>query len=203
MTAEEFVRLVGPRLVHITPTRNLVGIEAIGLLPAAMLAERAGVHAEDIILRQDRRLLDLPSGAAQLNHQRPLRMGLNKAVEFLEGHTPESWAAQLDKRIFFWPSEKGASFAKSLSSDAIALAIDARSFFEAFIDHIYLSPINSGNADRRPARRGDWIYVPTRNGVETFRENRRRRGLVKNRDSVAEISLTSHIPIATLRTLTV
>lgn len=202
MTAEEFVRLVGPTLVHITPASNLAGIQTDGLLPAATLAARAGVPADDILLRADRRLLRSPAGTAQLNHQRPLRMGLNKAADFLDGHTPQSWAAQLDRRIFLWPARKGAAFAASLAQQTAVLTLDARRLFDALAGYIDLSPINSGNAQRRPARRGDWLYVPALSNVEAFRENRRARGLVRTRDSVTEVSLTAPLPAAILRALT-
>ena len=198
MNAAAFRKLVGPTLIHVTRTQNAAGIMCQGLLCASELARQAGVDERDILLRRDRRMLATQNGVAQLNHQLPLRLGLNKAAQFLDGHSLESWAAQLDRRIFFWPSRKGTAFAASLGEKSLVLTLDAEAFFEALSESIYLSPINSGNADRRPAWRGDWIYVPASAGVEAFRENRVRRGLVKSRDAVSEISITCPLPIDVL-----
>lgn len=194
MTADDFVRLAGGHLLHITPARNAAGITSRGLICAADLA---GANPERILLRTSALEVVSPQGRATLTHQRPLRMGRGKP--FLDGHTLRSWAAQLDRRIFFWPHRKGEAFARSLSQRISVLRFDAYRLFETCAAHLFLSPINSGNAARRPARRGDWIYTPATASVEAFRENRRKRGLTRSRDSLTEVSLTCPLPPNLLR----
>ncbi|MEM9968558.1 MAG: hypothetical protein AAF755_10700 [Pseudomonadota bacterium] len=194
MKRKEFVDLVGERLTHVTPARNRAGIAARGLMSAASLAQASGVAPGRIILRSDRRALSLPEGEAVLTHQRPLLQGAATAQRFLDAHTLESWAAQLDQRIFLWPKRKGRAFEKSFGQAVHVLSLCAGALFDACADHVFLSPINSGNATRRPARRGDWLYVPATAPVSAFKDNRRRRGLTRQRDTVAEVSLTCALP---------
>jgi len=201
MTPQAFVKLVGPQLLHVTPHANAASIAARGLLSAADLARDAGVNPDDLVLRKERRVLANDAGTVQLNHQLPLLSGQNSAVDFLDGHTLESWAAQLDGRIFFWPTRKGNAFAGSIKEETARYTLDSAAFFEAFAPRISLSPINSGNATRRPAKRGNWLYVPATAPVRTFRENRSRRGLIKGRDTVAEVSLSCPLPPDVLATL--
>lgn len=201
MTPDAFVALVGPEILHITPATNASGIERDGLMPAAALARRAGMSADGILLRNAPVQLGAHDTGAILTHQRPLLMGRKQEKRFLDGHTLKSWAAQLDHRIFFFPARSGAAFARAAKGEPITLRLDARSLFERYKDHLFLAPINSGNAARKPARRGDWLYVSANASVETFRGNRMRRGLVQGRDRVAEISLTCPLPAPELKAL--
>ena len=202
MDRARFAECVGGALLHITPAANLPGIRAAGLRRAESLIAAAGLAPGAHRLRAGPVRLETAQGPATLTHQRPLRAGRGK--DFLDGHTLESWAGVLDARLFFWPAARGAAFARSLP-DAAVIRLDARAFHDAFAPDIWLSPINSGNATRRPARRGDWLYVPVSAGDAAFRRNRAApgRGGTRSRDSIAEISLRQDIPadlLATLRT---
>lgn len=192
MNRDEFSTLVGGTLSHFTPAPNLRGITALGLMPPATAAERAGKDPSSLVLRKDPLLLTSQDHTIRLNHQMPLRAGAN--ATFLEGHTLSSWAAQLDRRLFFWPARGGAAFCGSLPDGTHRLDFDARRMFDAFADHLWLSPINSGNATRRPALRGDWLYVSARSPAHALRHNRKTRGLIKGTDTVVEVSLTCSIP---------
>ncbi|MBY5932782.1 hypothetical protein KUV51_07205 [Tateyamaria omphalii] len=189
-----FVNAVGGKLAHVTASTNLPSIKATGLLPASNLATAAGIPHANIALRNHR----MQVGPATLNHQKPILHGLRAAHRVLDGHTPESWAHQLDQRVFLWPERKGHAFAASIKRDLdiTILWLDATKLAEALHDHIDLSPINSGNFTQggAHARRGDWLYVPLTAGLDTFRQNRSKRGLKHTPDSVTEISL--RCPIA-------
>ena len=187
--AAAFARAVGGRLIHVTAAANLPRIRAEGLRPAADLAAAAGTDPATIALRAAP--VALPG--ALLNHQRPLAMGRGKP--FLDPPlTLVDWAALLDARVFLWPARRGAAFAASLADrDAAALTLDPARIFAALGDRLWLSPINSGDASRRPARRGPWLWVPAADHP-TFAANRMRRGLAARPDRVAEVSVTGHIP---------
>ncbi|REC56653.1 hypothetical protein DRV84_09020 [Rhodosalinus sediminis] len=202
MDRARFAECVGGALLHVTPEVNLPGIRAAGLRRAESLIAAAGLSPGAHRLRAGPVRLETAQGPATLTHQRPLRAGRGK--DFLDGHTLESWAAVLDARLFFWPAARGAAFARSLP-DAAVIRLDAGAFHDAFAPDIWLSPINSGNATRRPARRGDWLYVSVSAGEAAFRHNRAApgRGGTRSRETVAEISLRRDIPadlLATLRT---
>lgn len=195
MKAAEFARRVGDYLVHVTLAENLAGIERYGLLRPLRLAEMCGVPADKIALRDEAVALRADSFSARLNHQKPLLAGRNQVSTFLDEHTLESWAQQLDERVFFWPQRRGAAFAASLKDRGAqaVLAFDSRRFFETFSGRIDLAPINTGSAMRRASLRGDWIYVPARDGWDTFAKNRMSRGLTASRDSVVELSLRDDV----------
>lgn len=202
MNAAEFAKLVGPHLLHVTPKSNEAGIRKAGLLPAADLARQAGKDPATLILRKERRRLETPHGPVELNHQLPLLAGSAHVDSFLDGFTLESWAAQLDERVFLWPTRREEAFADSIEGEVAVFTLDSIGFFEAFGPQISLSPINSGHARRRPAKRGSWLYVPASAPVRTLRENRSRRGLIVGRDTVVEVSVTCPISAETLADLT-
>lgn len=197
--ADTLVSLAGPTLLHVTARGNAASIREHGLKPAAQLAREAGIDPGTILLRQER----TRCGAALLNHQRPLRMGYNQAARALDGHGLESWAQQLDNRVFFWPAHQISAFHASIKRDVETevLTLDTRAFARALSDRTFLSPINSGAFLRRAAHRGDWLYVPLDDGPVAFRENRRRRSLVRTPDTLREVSVTGAISATDLATL--
>jgi hypothetical protein len=187
--AGAFARAVGGRLIHVTAAANLPRIRAEGLRPAAALAAAAGLDPAAIALRAAPHALP----GALLNHQRPLLMGRGKP--FLDPPlTLADWAVLLDGRVFLWPARGGAAFAASLADrDAAILTLDPARLFAAIGGRLWLSPINSGDASRRPARRGPWLWVPA-GDLAGFAANRMRRGLAARPDRVAEVSVAGHIP---------
>ncbi|KIN72834.1 DUF7002 family protein [Sulfitobacter guttiformis] len=200
MKREAFIKLCGETLYHVSAATNENQIAARGLMSAAALAAQADIEPADIALRKHRIIID---GTATLNHQLPLLKGRARTASFLEGHSLKTWAMQLDQRVFLGTATKLDALKGSFELPTTVFALDSGLVFDAFVDDLYLSPINSGNADRLPALRGDWIYVPARSSVQDFRTNRQKRGLVKNRDTVREISLTCAIPPEVLKSLRV
>lgn len=200
LTANEmeecFVALVGERILHRTMVENCAGILSNGLIRPDQLAALAGVPANSLALREDRVQLTVPGFCARLNHQRPLLAGRNVQSDFLDGHTIRSWAENLDGRLFFWPEKGGDAFGNSLNADgeSFDFVLKSRAFFRRFGSLIDLSPINSGNARRKPARRGDWLYVNA-NDAAAFRYNRRDITGKQSSDQVCEISLRADIAV--------
>jgi hypothetical protein len=204
--AADFAEAVGGSLAHVTAASNLPGIKSEGLRSARDLAEAAGVALSDLELRSNR----LAVGKALLNHQKPFRAGLRAASNVLDGHTPKTWSAQLDQRIFFWPDGAQDRFQASIDADVptTVIRIDALAFAEAVEDHIDLCALNSGSfrqisADpaRKTGVRGDWIYRPLSEGIGAFRSYRRNKGLVKSLDCIREVSLRCPLPPGVLDAL--
>ena len=204
VTRCEFARLVGDTIAHHTYAGNMPSIEVNGLMPAAALAATAGLAPDDLALRSKNARFAFQSWKVQLNHQKPLLAG--RQQEFLDGYDLGGWARQLDARIFFLPKARRSAdpaFVASLGANVVSLELSSLAFFDALAPDIWLSPINSGNATRRPARRGDWLYVSVAETPDAFRMNRVRRNLVKSRDSVEEISICRCIPAVMLEQLRV
>jgi hypothetical protein len=201
------LRALGPRLLHVTARSNAESIERLGLWPPATLAERAGVDPASIVLRRERVQLSLPDGTARLNHQRPILHGLEAANRIVDNHDARTWAMQLDRRVFFWPERPGDRFLESISRDVdvAVLVFDTARFLAMVGARSDLSPINSGNFTRGGARavRGDWLYVPVAEGLGAFRDNRRKRGLVRAPDAIREVSVRGGIDAETLNHLRV
>lgn len=196
MTARaDFVRAVGPRVLHCTARSNLAGLYLNGLMPPYMLAHRAGRDPATLALRRNRVMLNLPdSTTARLNHQLPIVHGLAAANRIIDDHDAASWARKLDERVFFWPEHRGRRFVQSIKRDADTALVwfDSGGLFDVFGPHVWLSPINSGNFRQggARARRGDWLYCRATDGIAKFRQNRRNRGLIVGTDKVAEVSIT-------------
>ncbi|MEL7213357.1 MAG: hypothetical protein AAGK92_11890 [Pseudomonadota bacterium] len=205
MNVDALIRAIGPRVAHCTASENIRSIGIHGLQSAADLATRLQHPASTIALRNDRLRLVQDGQTARLNHQRPILYGLEAANRIVEGHDAQSWAEQLDRRIFFWPERRGKAFMASVERDLATTIIwlDTRGLIERYANHLWLSPINSGNFTQGGAHaiRGDWLYVPVTAGIEAFRENRRKRGLKGTKDSIVEISLTCPLPAAELKAL--
>lgn len=194
---DRLIAHVGDRLVHVTAASNVASIQRHGLLPAAEIARRAGTAPARLALREARERVRFGAEIAVLNHQLPILHGRKAAERMLDGHTPESWAAALDERVFFSTDKRNADFARSIAADLeiATLHVATRPLFERLGHRLDLSPLNSGNFKQGGANaaRGDWIYVPWTDGFDAFRRNRRDRGLVSSMDPVREISLVGAI----------
>ena len=187
---------LGRRVAHVNAAANLPGIATHGLMPAAELARLSGRAPADIALRPERTALRYGASGhtARLNHQKPILHGLAAANRGVEGHDAASWAEVLDARVFFWPERHlRGPFLASVQRDleTAVIWLDTEAMLDRAGDRLDLSPINSGNFTQggAHARRGNWLFVPARAGLEAFRRNRQARGLVRAPDAVKEISL--------------
>lgn len=193
---EDLLSRIGPKITHCTAAQNVPYIQAHGLHSAAHLARLANIDPQSLLLRNERPLLDQGKFKARLNDQKPLLAGAKSAATTLNGHTLKSWAAQLDERIFFWPGHADDAFAKSVDNTVQlkTLVLETAGFLDLLGDHLYICPINSGAFVRKPAKRGNWIYVPARSGWQAYRQNRTEKGLIKSFDTkIKELSLTCSI----------
>jgi len=126
-----FVALVGDVLTHVTLAANEPSIRELGLLPPEDLARRCGTRPQDIALRDTPMILRWGDVTAQLNNQSPLLADKTQETRFLDGHRLESWAAHLDRRVFFWPPEKDDAFTSSLGKigPCVRFRFGARALF--------------------------------------------------------------------------
>lgn len=186
MSEADFLALTGPVLWHLTPAANLPGIRVHGLLSPASLMALAEEDPAPLRLRPAPVRLRIGRERALLGDRAKLLEGAG--AEFLDGHTLESWAAQLDRRVFFWPDPRSEGLAADRLADQVAIAVDAARLFRVLGAMVDLAPINTGAAVIRPVRRGDWIYTPAAEAARLPRA-RVERGLVKTPDQAVEVSL--------------
>jgi hypothetical protein len=147
---------------HMAEAANWPAIQRDGLHSASTLLDRAGIRGEDRERLEKRQRLthtELPNGV-QLRDQRPMPPAALTAC--LIGLVPSEWYALINARVFFWldPARLNRQRTACASRQQVVLTVDARRLVAAYAERITVTPINSGNARRRPARRGTATFVP-------------------------------------------
>jgi hypothetical protein len=92
--------------------------------------------------------------------------------------TPADWYALLNEFVFFWidPSRLERKRRACGERPQVLLTFDAVSLLEQFGAAAIVSPINSGNARRRPAPRGRRTLMPYETWLEVgWRVRKRHR----------------------------
>ncbi|MBA3825226.1 MAG: hypothetical protein H0X24_15175 [Ktedonobacterales bacterium] len=153
--------LIPSHVYHMAEAANWPAIQRDGLYSASALLDRAGLvgPARAGWERCQRLVLTtLPTGA-QLRDQRPMPpAALEKC---LVGLTPDEWYALLNARIFFWldPERLNRHRRACEPSAQVVMTLDAERLLAAYGERTALSPINTGNARRLPAKRGAATFV--------------------------------------------
>ncbi len=154
---------------HMADESNWSSIEQRGLLSASELIRASGIdESAGLLLERTQRMthVDLPSGA-RLRDQRPMApSALEVCLIDLE---PADWYALINGRVFFWldPARLNRQRAACKSRAQIVLSISTARLIEAYCDRIAVTPINTGNARRNPARRGAATFVPYTTWIES------------------------------------
>jgi hypothetical protein len=150
-------------LYHLAEADNLPSILKHGLLSTERLLELIGIEEMErtAFLRQLRMgSLRLADGVT-IRDQCPMPpSALAAALD--DGLQPGDWYALLNGFVFLWPDRDRMERQRRACRDRpqIALTFDAVALFDRFAAESFLSPINSGNARRKPARRGRSTLVP-------------------------------------------
>jgi hypothetical protein len=158
------------RVYHMTEAPNWTSIREHGLLSTSRLLTLCGIEGAeryDLERRQRLQTHRLPNGAV-IRNQVPLPpQALARCLA--NGMSPEEWYAELNRRVFFWLDQSRLNRQRRacISSPQIVLSIDADRLMESYAAQISLTPFNTGNARRKPARRGRETFVP----LEKWRES--------------------------------
>ncbi len=147
---------------HMAEVTNWAAIQRDGLHPASTLLEISGVtEYERENLNKSQRLahIELPDGV-EIRDQRPMPPKALQAC--LIGMTPGEWYALINEHVFFWldPERLNRHRAACNARPQIVATVDADRLIHAYADKVELTPINTGNARRKPARRGAATFVP-------------------------------------------
>jgi hypothetical protein len=147
---------------HLAEASNWLSIQRHGLLSASNLLDLAGIpriHRKRLEWRQRLQHIELPNGV-QIRDQRPMPpTGLETC---LVGMTPAEWYRLINARVFFWldPGRLNRQRAACEPRPQVVLTVDTASLVARYSRHLEVTPINTGNARRRPARRGAATFVP-------------------------------------------
>jgi hypothetical protein len=159
-----------PRHVyHLAEEANWPSIRRLGLLPATELIARAGLSGADRDRLERSQRADhtiLPDGVA-IRDQRPMPATALRTC--LVGMDPAEWYALINARVFFWldADRLNRQRAACNARPQVALTVDAVGLVRDYGHVAAVSPITSGNARRRPARRGLATFVPYASWVES------------------------------------
>lgn len=94
------------------------------------------------------------------------------------GLEPADWYALLNSFVFLWPDRERMDRQRRAcgSRPQVVLTFDSAALLDHFQAEAFVSPINSGNARRKAARRGRDTFVPytawLRQGWRTGRSGR-------------------------------
>lgn len=150
------------RIYHLAEASNWPFIQRDGLLSASRLLHASGlIGADRDRLERAQRLTHtaLPSGVC-LRDQLPMpSAALDRC---LCGMSPADWYTMVNSRVFFWldPDRLNRQKAASKSRPQVVLVVDTAALIAAHEERIAVTPINTGNARRKAARRGTATFVP-------------------------------------------
>jgi len=159
-----------PQVVyHLAEAANWPSIQRDGLLPASLLLQRFvrdDAKRAALQQRQRPRHVVLANGV-EIRDQRPLpEAALSGCLVDL---TAAQWYAMLNERVFFWidPARVNRQHRACGIRPQVVLTIDTARLIATYQAQVSVSPINTGNARRRPARRGAATFVPYTQWVDT------------------------------------
>ena len=155
---------------HLAEPANLASIRRHGLLSTERLLDLAKVpeNEREAILFQHRPESVVLANGVIIRDQKPMPPQL-LARALPKDVSPSEWYRFLNRFVFLWSNrERVERHLRAFGArPQILLAFDASQLLEQLGDRIYLSPINSGNARRRPAPRSTQIFIPHREWIKS------------------------------------
>ena len=155
---------------HLAEPANLASIRRHGLLSTERLLDLVKVpeNEREAILFQHRPESVVLANGVIIRDQKPMPPKL-LARALPKDVSPSEWYRFLNRFVFLWSNrERAERHLRAFGArPQILLAFDASQLLEQLGDRIFLSPINSGNARRRPAPRSTQIFVPHREWIKS------------------------------------
>jgi len=150
-------------IYHLAEASNWLSIQRHGLLSASRLLSAAGLTGagrESLERTQRQEHTELPDNRGHIRDQRPMPpAALEKC---LCGMSPADWYSMVNARVFFWldPDRLNRQKVACEPRPQVVMVIDAAALLAAYEEQVAVTPINTGNARRKPARRGAATFVP-------------------------------------------
>ena len=149
-------------IYHLAEASNWPSIQRDGLLSTSSLLKAAGLTgAGRNRLERAQRLTNtaLPN-QMHIRDQRP--MPPTALESCLCGMSPADWYAMINARVFFWLAPDRLNRQRGFwePRSQVVIAIDTGSLVEVYAQRVAVTPINTGNARRKPAHRGAATFAP-------------------------------------------
>lgn len=156
-------------LYHLAEASNLLSIREHGLLSTERLLDLTGTSGpeKDLFLRTQRREGVRLSDGVRIRDQRPMPpSALAKALD--DGLSPADWYTLLNSFVFMWADRERVERQRHACGDRpqYLLTFDSEALLTQFGAEAFVSPFNSGNARRKPARRGRDTLIPFGDWIE-------------------------------------
>lgn len=150
------------RVYHLAEAENWPSIQQHGLLSTRVLLDRVGLQGAGraAIEREHRAARTiLPTGVV-IRDQKPMPPAALKRC--LIGLTASQWYAVLNSKVFFWFDPERLNRQRRACGDfrQVVLTIATDQLLSRYAAQTAVTPINSGNARRKPALRGAATFVP-------------------------------------------
>jgi hypothetical protein len=151
------------RLYHLAEASNLPLIENGGLLSTSKLLDQAGLFGEERhrLEHQQRLSRTVLSTGVIIRDQLPMPpSALTRCLG--DRMLPSGWYALVNTMVFLWVDrERLIRQARACYPwPQVIIEIDAERFLARYEPSAFVTPINVGNARRRPALRGRASFVP-------------------------------------------
>jgi hypothetical protein len=153
-----------PVVYHLAEAENWPSIQQDGLLSTRTLLDRLRLDGglRDAVERAHRpNRTVLPTGVV-IRDQKPMPpVALERC---LVGLTATDWYALLNGNVFFWFDRERLNRQRRACGgfSQVVLTIDFALLLGRYADRAAVTPINTGNARRKPAQRGVATFVPYR-----------------------------------------
>ncbi|HTK86985.1 MAG TPA: hypothetical protein VL329_04600 [Nitrospiraceae bacterium] len=150
------------QIFHLAEASNWPSIQRHGLLSTSALLDLAGVRGEKRAPFERRHRTvhtALPNGT-HVRDQKP--MFPQALARCVIGMSPEDWYHVINSKVFFWldPARVDRQRNACEPRPQIVLVVDTQQLVARYVKTVSLSPINTGNARRKPAVRGYSTFVP-------------------------------------------
>jgi hypothetical protein len=196
ITPDLFVELY-PRLYHMAEEGTWESIRDRGLLSTSALLDLFEINGDErFVIESQHRPESIVIehriyGRAVIRDQKPMRE--TSLRNCLIGMTPREWYELLNRKVFFWPTRErliGLLAAKAYRDRThCVLTIDTQRIFEAQLNGVRLSPINSGSTIYNPQPRGRHTFFLPED--YPYEERRKMRGVL---NAVAELCVDYGVP---------
>jgi len=157
---------------HLAHRSNLDSIRKLGLISTTELLKELDIPSErqeEIIAQQRPKSIILQENLI-IRDQSPMPpTALAKTLP--PGVMPSDWYRLMNSFVFLWPDLERVErhrAAHSKDAELVLLIFDAEKLITDLSDHLYVSPINSGFALRKAAKRSkETTFVPWKVWCET------------------------------------
>ena len=187
------------RIYHLAEAANWPSIRRVGLLSTKALLHTVSMCGDERnrIERFQRLERVRLSTGVYVRDQKPMP---EKALKnCLVGMEPWEWYTLINSKVFFWLDVDRVNRQRRACEPwpQVVLEVDTDRLLRRHAKRIALSPINTGNARRRPAKRGRCTFVPyyewARSGWSTETEGLK-LALHRQRHHPVELTVADAVP---------